>query len=402
MRLRRWIFVVFAALLLTLGAALADTESAPEGSVRPGVDAAASHDLAAGYEADRDALADAAASDARPGAALLGPLRIRDMTPFNLLRLDMLPAHAVEAGPGSWAIESNLSFSNTFVMSDNVRRYLQDRGGRAPLSAEDAAAILAMGEDAFYVDGEFGLLEVTGHYRFARRTSAYVTLSVYSFSGGFMDGTIEGFHNTFDLKNAGRDFVARRKFETVLSVDGVQEVALEAPIGTGLGDPVLGLRHAFPLAGSRWGLVLSGEAKIAYRGEQPFVSTGTNDYGLQLALQGKFRRQAVYLSASGVSTDGQVFGIPLARRVVPTVTAAWELGLTEHSSFIGQLYASQSTVRDSNLETIQADKYQASLGLRSHRGRLIYGFAFTENLKNFENTPDIGLSLSLAWAALRG
>jgi hypothetical protein len=366
MRLRGWTFIVVAALLLTIGAALADDSP-----------------------------------DARPGTVLLGPLRIRDMTPFNLLRLDMLPAHAVEAGVGSWAIEGNVSFSNTFVMSDNVRRYLQDRGGRAPLSAEDAGAILAMGEDAFYVDGEFGLVEVTGHYRFARRTSAYVTVSAYNFSGGFMDGAIEGFHNTFDLENAGREYVTRRKFQTVMALDGVQQVSLDAPVGNGLGDPVIGLRHAFPLGASRWGLVLSGEAKIAWRGERLFLSTGTNDYGLQLSLQGKFRRQAVYLSASGVSTDGRVFGIPLGRRLVPTVTAAWEVGLTDHTNFIGQLYASQSTVRDSQVEVIQADKYQASLGLRSRRGHLIYGFAFTENLKNFENTPDVGLSLNVAWAALR-
>src|SRR2546426_9286310 len=61
---------------------------------------------------------------------LLGPLRIRDMTPFNLLRLDMLPAHAVAAGPGSWAIEADISYSNTFVMSDNVKSYLEARGER--------------------------------------------------------------------------------------------------------------------------------------------------------------------------------------------------------------------------------------------------------------------------------
>jgi hypothetical protein len=195
--------------------------------------------------------------------------------------------------------------------------------------------------------------------------------------------------------------VARRQFQTVLALDGMQQVALETPVGTGFGDPVVGLRHAIPLGGSRWGLVLEGEAKIAYRGERLFLSTGTNDYGLQLALQGKFHRQAVYLGASAVSTDGQVFGVPIERRLVPTLTAAWEVGLAEHTNFIGQLYASQSTVRDSAVEVIQADKYQASLGLRSRRGRLIYGFAFTENLKNFENTPDVGLSLNVAWAALR-
>ena len=377
MRTRGWTFAVIATLLLAIGAAHAvvPASATSDGSGRAG--------------------------EPRSGANLLGPLRIRDMTPFSLLRLDMLPAHAVEAGVGSWAIEADISFSNTFVMSDNVRRYLQQRGGRSPLSATDVDAILGLGEDAFYVDGEFGLLELTGHYRVARRTSVYLTLSAYNFSGGFMDGSIEGFHDTFGLENAGRDLVSRRKFQTVMALEGQQLVSLDAPVGNGLGDPVIGLRQAFPLGASRWGLVVSGEAKIAWRGERLFLSTGTNDYGLQLSLQGKFRRQAVYFTGSAVSTDGRVFGVPLARRVVPTFTAAYEQVLTEHTNFIGQIYASQSTVRDSTVEVIQADKYQASLGFRSRRGRMIYGFAFTENLKNFDNTPDVGLSLTLAWAALK-
>lgn len=366
-----------------------------------GVWAGASDAEAPWSDADRPGATVEPAEADRRDAELLGPLRIRDMTPFNLLRLDMLPAHAVDAGVGTWAIEADLSFSNTFVMSDNVRRYLQERGSGSALSAADAGAILALGADAFYVDGEFSLLEVTGHYRVARRTSLYLTLSVYNFSGGFMDGTIEGFHGAFDLENAGRDLVARRKFQTVMSVGEVQLIALETPVESGLGDPVLGIRHAFPLGASRWGLVVSGEAKIAWRGERLFLSTGTNDYGLQLALQGKFRRQAIYFSGSLVSTDGQVFGVTLERRLVPTVTAAYEVALRGRTNFIGQIYASQSTVRESSIDVIQADKYEASLGLRTHRGRLIYGFAVTENIKNFDNTPDVGLSLTLAWAALR-
>src|SRR5262249_21855423 len=123
---------------------------------------------------------------ARADAEMLGPLRLRDMTPFNLLRLDMLPAHAVPAGPGSWAIEGDLLLSNTFAMSGNVRGYLRSRGGRGPLTRADADAILNLGEDAYYVDGEFGLLELTVHGWVSRRTSLYATLSVYDFAGGFL------------------------------------------------------------------------------------------------------------------------------------------------------------------------------------------------------------------------
>src|SRR5438093_7072664 len=90
-----------------------------------------------------------AASPARGKTELLGPLRIRDMTPFNILRLDMLPAHAVAAGPGSWAIEADLSYTNTFVMSENVRNYLEQRASRQPLTQADVNAILGLGQDAY-------------------------------------------------------------------------------------------------------------------------------------------------------------------------------------------------------------------------------------------------------------
>ena len=332
---------------------------------------------------------------------LLGPLRIRDMTPFNLLRLDMLPAHAVSGAPGSWAIEADLSYSNTFVMSDNVQRYLEVRGERRPLTQTDADAILGLGQDAYYVDGEFGLLDLTFHYGITRRSSVYLTFSAYDFTGGFLDGTIEGFHKSFGLDPNGRDLVARNRFQGVLSIEGIRTSFLDPPIDGGLGDPVFGLRHAWPLRGSRWGLVLDGAAKIAWSGERLFLSTGTDDFGLQASLQRKFTRQAVYLSASAVRTDGRVFGVELKQRVIPTLTAAYEVGVTGHTNLIAQLYASRSTVQDTTIDQLKADKYQASLGLRSLRGHLVYGFAMTENVENFANTPDIGVSLTLAWIALR-
>src|SRR5438093_11641070 len=95
----------------------------------------------------------ASAAPAEDETELLGPLRIRDMTPFNILRLDMLPAHAVAAGARSWAIEADLSYTNTFVMSENVRNYLERRDSRRPLTQADVDAILGLGEDAYYVDG---------------------------------------------------------------------------------------------------------------------------------------------------------------------------------------------------------------------------------------------------------
>ena len=335
------------------------------------------------------------------GTDLLGPLRIRDMTPFNILRLDMLPAHAVAAGAGSWAVEADISYTNTYVMSDNVRDYLQRRGKRSPLSQADVNAIMGLGQDAYYVDGEFGLLDLTLHYAPAADWSVYVTLPAYSFGGGFLDRAIEGFHGAIGNGPEGRDLTARDQFQTVLSIRGSHTAFLSAPIEGGLGDPIFGVRRSWRPPRGRWGLVVDGAAKIAVRDERSLLSTGTNDYGVQASLQGKFRRQGLYFSGSLVRTDGRVLGVPLGSRQVPTLTGAYEVAVAQHTNLIVQLYASQSALRDTSIEQIRRNKYQASLGARSHRGRFIYGFAITENVANFENTPDVGVSTTLAWASLR-
>ncbi|HEX6902898.1 MAG TPA: DUF3187 family protein [Thermoanaerobaculia bacterium] len=340
-----------------------------------------------------------AATPAQGQTELMGPLRIRDMTPFDILRLDMPPAHAVTGSPGTWAIEAGISYANNFMMSDNVRSYLERQGDRRALTQTDMDTILGLGEDAYYVDGELALLDLTVHYAASRRTSVYLTLPFYDFTGGRLDSTVEGFHSTFGLGDAGRKLVARNRFQAVAALGGERVSVLDSPVDGGVGDPVVGVRHDRPLGESRWSLVFDGAAKLAVRGERPFLSTGSNDYGVQVSLQGEFERYGIYLGASVVRTDGPVLGVDLGSHLIPTVMVAFEAGLTRSTNVILQLHASESAVRDTPIDEIKANKYQASLGLRSRRGNLLYGFAVTENVANYQNTPDIGLSITLAWIA---
>jgi hypothetical protein len=88
----------------------------------------------------------------------VGLLRARDLSPFGLLRLDLLPAHTADAKAGTWTFEVQYAYQNTFVLSDNARDYLERRNiGREPLRAQDAEAILDLPGDAYYIDGEVGL-----------------------------------------------------------------------------------------------------------------------------------------------------------------------------------------------------------------------------------------------------
>lgn len=328
----------------------------------------------------------------------IGLLRVRDLTPFGILRLDFLPAHAVTAKPGTWALEANLSYQNTFVLSENVADYLKERGGgrRVALTRQDVDTILASGQDAYLVDLELGLADLTAHYRFSPHWGGYLTVPLLFFRDGYLDSTIEGFHESFGFSTAHRDLAVRNRFQVVIAADGARLALLEPP-EQGIADPVLGLRYSLFAEPESWNLILETAAKIAWRDEQPFLSSGRSDGGVQISLQKFLKRQAFYFTASAVYLNGSDNAVtPDLEEVIPTIVIGWEHKLTRHTNAILQVYASPSVIKDSALEELAADKYLVSLGLQSRRGPWFYRFALTENLQNFSNTPDVGLTFSLA------
>jgi hypothetical protein len=330
-----------------------------------------------------------------------GLLRGRDLTPFGLLRLDMLPAHTVDARPGAWTFEVQYAYQNTFVMSDNVHEYLEHRNtGRIPLRPRDAQAILALPGDAYYMDGEVGLADLIVQRRMNSYWSAYVTVPYIRYGEGVWDSTVESFHNTFGFGQEGRDLVARDKFQFVYSVGDARFIQLDRETDGGFGDPVIGLRYSLPQPRFGWDVVAEIAAKLAIDGERDLLSTGRNDYGLQVTLQRRFGRSgrhAAYVSGSGVYYAGGP-EIPERRsEIIPTLIVGYSYGITHHTTVILQGYASESVVQHTNVEELSATKYQASLGLQSRSKNFLWSLALTENVSNFGNTPDIGAQLGLAY-----
>jgi len=325
-----------------------------------------------------------------------GLVRVRDLTPFGILRLDLLPAHAVAANPGTFAIEANLSYQNTYVLSENVAQYLEARGpGRAALSPEDVDNILAFDDDAYFVDGEFGLVDLTLHYRASEHWGLYATIPYYTFDGGFLDQTIEDFHENFGFSPAERDLVLRDNFQVVSDVNGIRFVLPEAPENA-FGDPVIAASWSMFVKPERWNLILEGAAKLAIRDQERFTTTGNNDYGLQLTWQRFFRGAAFYVSAAAVYYDSPL-ELPAAETIVPTFILGYEQRVSPRSSLIAQFYASPSVIQDSTAEELTEDKYQVTLGFQTWRGRTVYRLGLTENVSNFNNTPDIGVTLQVGY-----
>jgi hypothetical protein len=330
-----------------------------------------------------------------------GLLRGRDLSPFGLLRLDMLPTHTADAEAGTWTFELLYAYQNTFVMSNNVRNYLAQRNiGRRPLRPEDAAAILALPGDAYYVDGEIGHADLIVERRFNDYWSVYVTVPYIHYGSGVLDSTIESFHDNFGFSQQGRDYVARNQFQIVYGIGDVRFAMLDRNTEGGFGDPVLGARYSLPQPRFGWDIVVEVAAKFAVDGERFLLSTGRHDYGVQFTLQrrlGETGRHAIYLAGSGVYYAGGP-EIPGDRsELIPTFLAGYSYGLTPRTSIILQGYVSQSVIQDTTLEELKEEKYQMSLGVQSRSKNILWSLAITENISNFNNTPDIGAQMGIAY-----
>lgn len=330
-----------------------------------------------------------------------GLLRGRDLTPFGLLRLDMLPTHTADAEPGTWTFEIQYAYQNTFVLSENVRDYLEQRNiGRRPLRAQDAAGILALPGDAYYVDGEIGFADLIVQRRVNDYWSAYMSVPYIHYGKGLLDDTIESFHDTFGFSQQGRDLVAKDHFQLVYGIGSTRFAQLDRDTNGGFGDPVFGVRYSLPQPRFGWDVVVEAAAKIAVDGERFLLSTGRNDFGAQVTLQrrlGRTGRHAIYLSGSGVYYAGGPEVPGDEATIIPTLILGYSYGVTQRTSVILQGYASESVIQNTALEELKEEKYQLSFGVQTRGKNVLWSLAITENVSNFNNTPDIGAQLGIAY-----
>jgi hypothetical protein len=332
---------------------------------------------------------------------LYGLLRVRDLTPFGFLRLDMRPAHAVSIERGTWAIETELGYQNTWALSPEVERYLTEREseGRRELGQADLQAIRDLPGENYLVDLESAVLDVTLHYKLTESMSGYLIANAVSYSGGFLDSTIEGFHDSFGFSSFGRPAAARNDVNLIYDLKSSQVAYFEAPTSGGLSDPTIGLRYTGVLWDEHWKLGLEGAVKVPIAGQRLLLSTGRTDFGVQASLQRHGDRHGLYVNAAAVYYAGARVPAPQSSQIIPTLIVGYEYRLTERTNVNLQGYISKSTYTRSStdLDELLGEKYQITLGLRHLRNRILYTFGITENLQNINNTPDIGIQLGVAF-----
>jgi hypothetical protein len=341
-----------------------------------------------------------AAASAAEGA-FYGLLRSRDLSPFGFLRLDMRPAHAVSIEPRSWAFETEVGYQNTWALSPEVEQYLigLEPTGRRRIGPDEVQAIRDLPGENYLLDLETATFDLAAHYKISRNWSVYGIVSAISYQGGFLDSTIENFHDTFGFSSFGRPAVSRNQTTLVYDLKGAQVVFLEKPTDGGFTDPTIGVRYSGIQISDHWQVTLEGAVKIPIRGRRLLLSTGRADFGVQASLQRRGLRHAFYLDVAAVYYDGTPEPAPQDSQVIPTLVAGYEYRLTSRTNLNLQAYLSQSVYsrRQTHLDELLGDKYQYSIGVRHRIENWLISFGFTENVHNVNNTPDVGFQLGVAF-----
>jgi hypothetical protein len=228
-------------------------------------------------------------------------------------------------------------------------------------------------------------------------------LSAISYTDGFLDSTIESFHKTAGFSTFGRPAVERNRTTLIYDLKGAQVVLLDRPTDGGLLDPVFGVRYAGLQFSPTWRLTLEAAVKVPWQGRELLLSTGRTDYGVQAAVQRTGLRHAFYFNTAAVYYEGSSQPARNEAQVIPTFIAGYEFKWTDKTNLNIQAYVSKSVYSDetTDLDDLTATKYEYSLGLRHRIENWLVSFAFTENVQNINNTPDIGFSLGLAWVPFK-
>ncbi|HTQ79654.1 MAG TPA: DUF3187 family protein, partial [Thermoanaerobaculia bacterium] len=283
---------------------------------------------------------------------------------------------------------------NTFSLSDSFLPLVDDKSrGHRISTGEIVAGAPAGGRGLDYVlDGEVARTDLSYRRGIGHGVELSADLPLLHVGGGFLDGFIEGFHKTFSIKRSDRFSEERNAYLVYLGSADHRVVKTAAP-GWGLGDIVLGAKVALPAKPAGFDLAVGGLLKLPTGDKDRLLSSGSTDFGVELAGARDFTRGRVYLNLSGVR-EGAWSDLKADAATVFTASAAYEHRFFRRSAVVVEFAVSDSPLKGFGNAQLAEKNYIATLAWKQALSptRTVY-FSFNENLFNFDDTPDFGFQL---------
>lgn len=326
-----------------------------------------------------------------------GPIRVRDQFLLGVGFLSFDPVSAVPLPSGEWEVEAVWTVANTWANSGAVELALEARDGRVPVTTEFLEDLADRRFDGtlVYADGEVSKLALGVSRGLAGGVELGLTVPVLHFGGGVLDGPIEAFHDTFGLGQAGREGANKDEFLAFVRTPRGELWATESP-GTVLGDLVLSSKVRIPTRASRWRLALEGSLKLPTADDEPLVTSGEIDGGLQLLWSRQSRLWSVH-GSTGVLFLGASEGLGIDSQSRWAGLIAVERAIGWRSSLLLQVVLSESPFEQLDTSRIDADIFESTLGFKfATSEKSLLTLALSENFQNHTNSADLSLHVGLS------
>lgn len=299
----------------------------------------------------------------------LGPLLLRGQSAFQSLRLSLIPMGVGDLEKGHWQAEVTTTWTNHWAWKQN--KYL--------------------------VDGEF--LNTGFYLKYAVTDWLHMRLEIPFLirGGGFMDGAIMWFHDTFGFGQMGRDEFPKDQFRIVLwRKDGTIYTLDNRQGWIGLEDVVLSA--SFLLSqGSAWlpRMSVSTHLKFPTGDKETLFGSGGLDGGVSLCMAKRIWRLYGYVGLQYTHFSGdEIAGIRM-RPYQISVFSSVEYPWTDRFSIILQEVMNTGAAKD--FYQFSETTNEITFGMKAEfLPDTFLEFGLMENLFHFDNSPDFGLHFGLS------
>lgn len=335
------------------------------------------------------------------------PLPVRGQLPFKLLFLDPAPAAADLEPAGEARLALNATYENTMVATDELVHMFGETGfatydGRVTLPVLTSVAGNQPSGTAYILDGETLRTVLDARVGIARRLEIGIEVPFLSHGRGFLDGTIDSFHDRIHLPDGGRTGFAHNEFRAGYVGNGETVYFDEPPGGFRLGDIVVSVAGMLVRQRGRRPTVSGSlSAKLPTGGFRELHGSGSADYGGALRISRRWGRASLHAgSAYNVLGEWRLApGVPLHNS--RSLYAALAFSATPRIHLVAQALRTSGPFPFRSGNDLGRVAMEIALGFRYHLpGGVALEWALVENLEPYYNTPDIGTFFGVRYRTL--
>lgn len=216
-------------------------------------------------------------------------------------------------------------------------------------------------------------------------------IPVLVLGAGFMDGFLEGYHDTFGFPDYGRSERPRNEFLYEVRRDGV--LIVKGKSGMNLGDIRISLKK--PLMSSEgFNLSIRGDLEIPVSSAKKGFSNGSLDAGISALLDKRITEKIMAYLNIGAVFPGDIRGHEkLGIDNFIHGGAAIEAALSERFTVLVQLQGQSGIYPQTDLEAVDKDAILIAFGGRYKKGPRSFELSFTEDL-NTSGAPDFIINVT--------